>query len=137
MAGMDQLDSYVVPLVQTAENCGVSAVAVHHGRRHFLRGAEAVSHGPCDHRDSPVARGYDGRCPCAGRADFPCRGTDADSHGLADHGDSAVARGQGVRRPCLQVVRVPQVLLWSRQSCSHSCTCLETRFLELFIAVKS
>ena len=32
-------------VVQTAENCGVSAVAVHDGRRYSCRGAEAVSHG--------------------------------------------------------------------------------------------
>ena len=77
MAGMDQLDSYVELVIQTAENCGVSAVAVHYGRRHFLRGAKDDSHGPCNHRDSPVARGYGGRCPHAGRTDFPCRGEEA------------------------------------------------------------
>ena len=32
-------------VVQTAENCGVSAVAVHDGRRYSCRGAEAISHG--------------------------------------------------------------------------------------------
>ena len=43
---------------RSAENCGFSAVAVpQHGRRHLLRGSEAHPHGPCDHRDSPVARG--------------------------------------------------------------------------------
>ena len=31
--------------VQTAENCGISAVAVLQGRRHFLHGAEADFHG--------------------------------------------------------------------------------------------
>ena len=42
-------DSYVMVLmVQTEENCGVSAVAVHQGRRPFLRGAQADSHGRCD-----------------------------------------------------------------------------------------
>ena len=46
-----------------AENCGISAVAVHAGRRHFLRCAEADFHGPCDHGDSPVTRGYGGRWP--------------------------------------------------------------------------
>ena len=46
-----------------------SAVAVHHGRRHSLRGADADPHGPCDHGESPVACGQGGRCPCyAGRA---------------------------------------------------------------------
>ena len=51
LAGMDQMDSYVavVPMVQTAVDFGFSAVAVHQGRRHFLRGAQADSHGPCDH----------------------------------------------------------------------------------------
>ena len=39
--------------------------------------------------------------------------------------------------PVLQVVSVPQVPSWRRQSRSHSCTCLETRCLELFIAVRS
>ena len=44
--------------VHTAENCGVSAVAVRPGRRHLFRSAEADPHGPgclADHRDSPVA----------------------------------------------------------------------------------
>ena len=43
---------------QTAENCGVSAVAVRPGRRHLFRSAEADPHGPgcsADHRDSTVA----------------------------------------------------------------------------------
>ena len=70
------------------------------------------------------------RSCCFPSRSHPCRGAETVSHGLADHGDSAVARGQGVRRPCLQVVSVPQVL-------SHRCPCLETRFLVLFIAVKS
>ena len=34
----------IVPMVQSAENCGNSAVAVHQGRPHFLHGAEADSH---------------------------------------------------------------------------------------------
>ena len=52
---------------RSAENCGF-AVAVHHGRRHSLRGTDAV-HGPCDHGDSPVVCGQGGRCPWyAGRA---------------------------------------------------------------------
>ena len=33
-------------LCRRAQICGNSAVAVHHGRRHFLRGAEADPHGP-------------------------------------------------------------------------------------------
>ena len=40
LAGMDQLDSFVVLMVQTEANCGVSAVAVPYGRRHFLHGRE-------------------------------------------------------------------------------------------------
>ena len=48
-------------MVQTAEYCGVSAVAVHQGCRLFLCGAQADSHGTCDHGDSPVARRYGGR----------------------------------------------------------------------------
>ena len=28
--------------------------------KHFLRSAEADFHGPCDHGDSPVTRGYGG-----------------------------------------------------------------------------
>ena len=43
------------------------------GRRFSCRGAEADSHGPCDHGVSPVARGYGGRCPCcAGRVPARC-----------------------------------------------------------------
>ena len=45
------------PEVDSRGNCGFSAVAGHQGRRHFLRVAEAHPHGPCDHRDSPVAPG--------------------------------------------------------------------------------
>ena len=44
---------------RSAENCGF-AVAVHHGRRHSLRGTDAV-HGLCDHGVSPVACGQGGR----------------------------------------------------------------------------
>ena len=52
---------------RSAENCGF-AVAFHHGRRHHLRGTDAV-HGLCDHGVSPVACGQGGRCPFyAGRA---------------------------------------------------------------------
>ena len=40
-----------------AENCRNSAVAVHQGRRHVLRVAEANLHGPCDHGGYTVARG--------------------------------------------------------------------------------
>ena len=31
-----------------ADNCGISAVTVHHGRRHSCHYAEADPHGPCD-----------------------------------------------------------------------------------------
>ena len=68
-------------MVQTAENCGISAVAVHQGRQLFLRDAQADSHGPCDHGDSPVARGYGGRCPMMQVVQISRRGTEADSHG--------------------------------------------------------
>ena len=63
LVGMDQKDRYTARCFHTvvhtpvvcndrchglwgAENCGFSAVAVHPGRRHFLRCAEADSHGP-------------------------------------------------------------------------------------------
>ena len=52
------------------QNCGFSAVAVHHVRRHFLRDGEAHPHGLCGHEDSPFAvleRG-DRRLCRAGRA---------------------------------------------------------------------
>ena len=62
LVGMDQKDRYAVRCFHTvvhtpvvcndrchgswgAENCGISAVAVHPGRRHPGRGAEADSHG--------------------------------------------------------------------------------------------
>ena len=45
MAGMDQCDIYVASMVQTAENCGFSAVAVHQGRCLSCRDAEAHLHG--------------------------------------------------------------------------------------------
>ena len=57
MAVIDQNDSCdIVPMFRLLS--GFSAVAVHPGRRHLFRGAEAVSHGPelsLDHRSSPVA----------------------------------------------------------------------------------
>ena len=68
----------MVHMVQTAENFGNSAVAVHQGRRLFLRGAQADSHGPCDHRDSQW-RG--GRRPTLQVVQISRRGTEADSHG--------------------------------------------------------
>ena len=43
--GDDSRNGFRFLMVQTAENCGVSAVAVHDGRRYFCRGAEGVSHG--------------------------------------------------------------------------------------------
>ena len=41
-----QLVEKLPPVVQTAENCWFSAVAVHQGRSHSCRGAEADPHGP-------------------------------------------------------------------------------------------
>ena len=58
-------------MVQTAEKLWISAVAVHAGRRHFSRCAEADFHGPCDHGDSPVTRGYGGRWPFFAVVQFP------------------------------------------------------------------
>ena len=62
--------TFVLPQLHLVEKLvRFSAVAVHHGRRHSLRGADADPHGPCDHGESPVACGQGGRCPCyAGRA---------------------------------------------------------------------
>ena len=39
-----------------------------------------------------------------------------------------------VHVPVVQVERVPQVLSWRRQSCSHSC---ETRWMQLIVMVMS
>ena len=87
--------------------CGFSAVAVLQGRRHFLRGTQAVSHGPPDHRDSPVAHQvvqsflpswrqaqmllWSLRSCSPSRSSTVFRGAQADSHGPCDHGDSSVA----------------------------------------------
>ena len=49
-----QLVEKLPPVVQTAENCWFSVVAVHQGRSHSCRGAEADPHGP-DRGDSKVA----------------------------------------------------------------------------------
>ena len=38
-------------MVQTADNCGFSAVAVHQSRCLSGRDTVAHPHGPCDHRD--------------------------------------------------------------------------------------
>ena len=82
--------------------------------------AEADFHGPCDHGDSPVTRGYGYSmalfCSCAfpcrvaeacshgpgcsadpvlHARSHPCRDAESDPHGLVDHGDSAVAGGHG------------------------------------------
>ena len=72
-----------------------------------FRDDESLPHGPCDHRDSPVAFEHGSQCTYyAGRAGVrPCRGAEAHSHGpdcSADQRDSPVA----VRR---QVVDVPVV----------------------------
>ena len=80
-AGMDQIDSDVVRfwrtrcswfrLQETVDFPQLQSIKV----VDILRGSEAHLHGRCDHRDSPVARGYGGRCPfVAGRAVLPCRG---------------------------------------------------------------
>ena len=52
------VSNHMCSVVQTAENCGVSAVAVHDSRRHPFRAANADPHGPdysADHRVSTVA----------------------------------------------------------------------------------
>ena len=96
----------MVHMVQTAENCGNSAVAVHQGRRLFLRGAQADSHVPCDQRDSPVARGYGGQCPVMQVVQISRRGTEADSHGPDFGPQSFSSCSASDRCPCLQVVQV-------------------------------
>ena len=50
-------------LWRCAENCGNSAVTVHHGRRHTCHYAEADPCGPCDQEIPPVA-GHSDRHPC-------------------------------------------------------------------------
>ena len=66
LAGMDLIDSYVICWwFRLQETVGVSAVAVHQGRRLVLRGTQAASHGPCDHGVSPVARGHGGSHSCS------------------------------------------------------------------------
>ena len=51
-----QLVEKLPPVVQTASNCRNSAVAVLSGRRHFLHGAEADSHGPVGPQSFPQWR---------------------------------------------------------------------------------
>ena len=90
-----------------AHNCGNSAVAVHHGRRHFLRGAEADPHGPVYLAsylvvDVPVCR-------------FPQVQTWIVSCDLTV---AAV-----VARPRCAGLHVPQVRSVRRQSISHCCCC--------------
>ena len=46
------------PCFTLRKNCWFSAVAVHQGRSHSCRGAEADPHGPCDHGVSTVAVRY-------------------------------------------------------------------------------
>ena len=128
--------------VQTADYCGVSAVAVRSGRRHPFRSAEADPHGPgnsADHRDSPVAVRFpvvDALC-CAGRAgSLPRRGAEASSMvqtARLTMGHSTVAQ-HGGRCPCCAVpqfssadveetVELPQLqLVFLRGHCrAHSC----------------
>ena len=70
---------------RSAENCVVCAVAAHQqGRLHHCHDAEAVSHAPdclVDHRDSPLALGHGGRCPCCGTCSccFCTRGSHLES----------------------------------------------------------
>ena len=95
---------------QTAENCGISAVAVLPGRRHLFRGAEAVSHGPdslSDHRCSPVAVQGSTSLLCIIVQIFLswCR-----------------CRFPLIVVPVVQVERDLLVPSWRRLSCSHGCT---------------
>ena len=122
--------------VQTAENCGVTAVAVRPGRRHLFRSAEADLHGPgysADHRDSPVAVRFpvvDALC-CAGRAgSLPRRGAEASS---IVH---TVRLTMDIPQLLNTVADVPvvrshssRVQTWKRQLSSHSCSssfCVDT-----------
>ena len=96
------------------QNCGLSAVAVHRWSSISCRGAEAGSHGPCDHKVSTVARGYgvDARLLLCVR--FPCRGAEAGSHGPVcseDHRDSSVAPQHGDGCPCCAGRRVPSAVV--------------------------
>ena len=71
MAGTYQKDSCPRLMVQTAENFGVSAVAVRSGRQHLFRCAVAVPHGPkysADRTDSTVVRIWCSMSPLCG----PC-----------------------------------------------------------------
>ena len=120
-------------VIQTVENCGNSAVAVHRWSSNFLswcRGGVPWSCCSADHGDSTVAvlvRG-DRRPCCAGRASFhPGRGVEVFSHGP----------------DCCRTIEFPSswirwmmsllcsrtgshVQVWRRHSCSHSCSSLRT-----------
>ena len=84
-------------VVSTAENCGVSAVAVHQGRRLLLHGAQADRHGLAVQQTTGIRHLQflnevvlmpvvcNDRCPglcCSStRSSTPCRPTEADHHG--------------------------------------------------------
>ena len=84
---------------------GFSAVAVHQGRRHFLR----------DHGDSQLRVDTVVDAPILQVVQISCRGTEAFLRGpdcAADHRDSPVAPGHGGQCPSyagLQVVKIPVV----------------------------
>ena len=48
---------FACPLCATTDACGFDCTSLP------CRGAEGEPHGPCDHRVSPVAHRYGGRCP--------------------------------------------------------------------------
>ena len=76
--------------------------AVLQGRRHFLHGAEADSHGPVGPQSFPSGVWIRGRCPClqvvqilrcclcedSAARRHPCRGADTDFRGAFYHRDS-------------------------------------------------
>ena len=97
MAGVDQLDGYVVLMVQTAENCGFSAVAVHQGRRQFpvvLQRPIPIVLATIETAQLRVDTVVD--APIQVVQIFPVVAQRTDSHGLVDHGDSACPWCEGL-----------------------------------------
>ena len=73
----------------------------------------------------------------AGCRQHPGRGAETVSHGLADQRNSPVSLRQGDRRPCCAGGASTPGASWRRQSCSHGCTCWETRCGQLIDFVMS
>ena len=117
-----------VPVVQTADKLRIPAVAVLQGRRQFPVVVQRPIPMVCDHRVSPFARRYGGRCPNLQVVQISLSWRRGLSHGAdcsSDHRDLHLLLDKVVDAPVMLVVRVPGHLHPCRgaEACSHGPDC--------------